>query len=266
MKPAFIIITAFAGLTVLSCKKVINVNLNNAAPQIVINAQIYNSLGPYQVTINSTVNFSQSNVYPPVSGAQVTITDNKGLVDVLQEVDSGVYNTNPIWEGQPGNTYTLNVLAGGKTYTAVSTMPQPVPLDSVGFQQDSRGGSTNIIEAIPYFQDPPDTANYYQFTEVINGKLLLETFIFEDRLSDGRYIAQPLFDDSTHMHPGDQLVLNMYGIDKNVFQYLNELQMLLQGNPFNQATPANPDSNISGGALGYFSAQTVVTRVQTVHL
>jgi hypothetical protein len=43
----------------------------------------------------------------------------------------------------------------------------------------------------------------------------------------------------------------MMNIDKNVYTYFNNLT----GDGFdNSATPANPKSNISGGALGYFSA------------
>ena len=48
----------FAALAIAACKKVINVDLNNAAPQIVIEGEITNELPPYQVRISKTVNFS----------------------------------------------------------------------------------------------------------------------------------------------------------------------------------------------------------------
>jgi hypothetical protein len=56
----------------------------------------------------------------------------------------------------------------------------------------------------------------------------------------------------------------MYSIDKNVYQYFYELQQLLQANPFNEATPSNPDTNLTGGALGYFSAHTIETKQKIV--
>jgi hypothetical protein len=193
----------------------------------------------------------------------VVITDNTGLIDSLTEITSGTYVTDPSWQGQPGNSYTITVTDSSGVFTALSTMPQPVTLDSLGFGQVSRGNQS-IIEAIPYFQDPPGVANYYQFTEAINGTPLDKIFIFDDRLSDGKYIHQPLNDDSVHLHVDDQLTFNMYSIDKNVFQYFSELEQLLEANPFNEATPANPDTNWSGGALGYFSAHTVQTRLAIV--
>jgi hypothetical protein len=248
-----------------ACKKVIDLNLHNAATQVVITGEITDSAGPYQIAISTTVNFNTNNNFPPLSGALVTITDNVGLTDSLVETAPGIYSTHAYWKGLPGYSYTLEVTSSGKSYSAVSTMPYPVPLDSIGFTEFSTGNNGNVINAIPYFQDPPGVANYYQFTETINGiPLTNEIFIFSDRLSDGKYISEPLFDDSVHLHVGDQLSLSMYSIDKNVYQYFYELQQLLQANPFNEATPANPDTNLTGGALGYFSAHTVETKQKIV--
>ena len=249
------------GLLFFSCKKVISLDLHNAASQLVIVGEVTDSAGPYQVSVSTTVNFSANNSFPPVSGAVVTISDNTGFSDSLEETSPGTYTSHGNWIGRPGNTYTLQVASSGKTYTAVSTMPQPVPLDSIGFTVFETGNNGNVINAIPYFQDPPGIANYYQFVETINSvPLTSEIFVFSDRLSDGKYISQPLFDDSAHLQIGNRLALSMYCIDANVYQYLNELQQLLQANPFNEATPANPDTNISGGALGYFSAHTIQTK------
>jgi len=44
-------------------------------------------------------------------------------------------------------------------------------------------------------------------------------------------------------------------IDKDVFKYWNELQSINPGS----AAPANPTSNISNGALGYFSVSSART-------
>jgi len=49
----------------------------------------------------------------------------------------------------------------------------------------------------------------------------------------------------------------MQCVDKKVFTYWYSLSQQ-GGNGFaNSATPSNPTSNISNGALGYFSAHTV---------
>jgi Domain of unknown function (DUF4249) len=118
---------AFAGP---ACKKVIDISLHNAAPQIVIVGNVTNF--PYQdtVTITQTVDFSAANDFPPVTGATVTITDStNGVSNVLLEMAPGVYATTD-FTGVPLHTYTLRVESGGQVYTASSTMPKAVPLST----------------------------------------------------------------------------------------------------------------------------------------
>ena len=55
------------------------------------------------------------------------------------------------------------------------------------------------------FQDPAGIANYYTFTEYVNGQAINQTFNFSDRLSDGKYIRRQLFNDSSYINPGDQV-------------------------------------------------------------
>jgi hypothetical protein len=252
-----IIILAFI-LNLCQCKKVIQVNLNDTAPQLVIIGEVTSNPGPYTVSLSETVNFSADNVFPPVSGAFITIKDStKGLTDTLTEVTAGHYTTH-ILSGIPGDAYLLTVAVSGKIYSALSVMPQPVTLDSVTFIENGAFG-TNLINPVVNFQDPAGIPNYYEFTETVNSRLINNIFIFDDRLSDGKYIRQPLFNDSAYIQTGNELVIGMYGIDENVFNYFNELQNAT-GNSFQTLAPANPSTNISNGALGYFSAHTVDDR------
>jgi len=240
-----------------ACKKTVHLNLNSAAPQIVIEGEITDdTTGPYAVRINRSIPFYTENSFPAVSGASIKISDNEGHVDSLVETSPGVYTTQTL-KGRPGNIYSLSVLAQDTLYTAVSTMPQPVKLDSITFNHQHIFGDKSIF-AIPNFQDPPGIANYYQFVEYLNNKLLnKDIFVFDDRLSDGRYISRSLRNDSAYLQPSDWLEVRMYCIDKPVFDYFDQLEQSSGGDRGNAASPANPVSNISNGALGYFSAHTV---------
>jgi hypothetical protein len=247
---------AVASIAAAACKKVINVDLNNAAPQIVIEGEVTNTKGPYQVKISKTVDFSASNVYPPVTNATVVMTDSLSRVtETLQQTDSGVYVTKKII-GAPLHTYSINVTVDGKQYFAVSRMPKPVIMDSVTFALNYDFNNNRQINAVVNFQDPPGLGNYYQFTETLNGRLIPNVFVFEDRLSDARYIEQPLFNDSAYLQVNDTLLLTMNCVDKNIYDYFFSLANVTSNNNFQTATPANPTTNISNGALGYFSAHT----------
>ena len=244
--------------SLFSCKKVINVSLKNAATQLVINGEINNRRGPYHVTISKSVDFTADNIFPPVSNAFVVISGN-GKKDTLSESEPGTYDTHSV-EGKPGESYSLFVSVEGKNYTATSVMPQPVRLDSISFLE----GRNSTLYAVANFQDPPETSNYYQFIEYADGQRFKNgrgNFVFDDRLSNGRYIRPVLYDDSSDIKTGVTLNVQLICIDKAVYTYLNELlQISGNGGGFSSPTPTNPTSNISGGALGYFSANTISSK------
>jgi hypothetical protein len=250
-----------ATLLFFSCQKVVTLKLTNAPPQLVIQGEVTDQPGPYTVTLGNSVNFYAENTFPAVSGAAVKISDNTGFTDTLTETSPGVYTTHT-WQGVPGNTYTLVVIVNDTAWSAVSTMPLPVPLDSVTFTTASGrfGGKKNQqITAIANFQDPAGIKNYYRFMEYINGVALTkDIFVFDDRLSDGRYINFNLRNDTSYLNTGDQLRVDMYCVDANDYNYFFQLNRTTSTGAFNTtASPANPTTNLSNGAFGYFSAHTV---------
>jgi hypothetical protein len=243
-------------LLVTSCKKVIDVDLKNTTPQIVIEGNVTDAPGVYTVLISKTVDFSADNTYPPVTDAFATISDSTAhITDTLVQVFPGVYASSQIM-GFPNHTYYLSVSEGNKVYTANSTMPFPVSIDSISFAQNVGFNNKEEINAIANFQDPAGITNYYWFTEGVNSRVIPNIFVFEDRLSDGRYIEYPLYNDSSYLNPGDTLHLTMNCVDENTYNYFNTLVNVTGGNNFQAVTPANPATNVSNGALGYFSAHT----------
>jgi hypothetical protein len=255
MKTGARILILLICLDFCQCKKVIQVNLNNAAPQLIIIGEVTNGPGPYQVNLSQSVNFSADNVFPPVSGAFISITDSgSSLTDTLVENPAGTYSTRFL-KGLPNHIYRLSVSVNNQNYSAISTMPLPVLLDSLTFIQ-SEGFRDRTINPMVNFQDPAGVANYYQFTEAVKGRPIDKIFILDDRLSDGKYIRQPLFNDSMYIQPGDIVSIGMLCIEKKIYDYFNALQNAT-GNGFQSVAPANPNTNISNGALGYFSAHTI---------
>jgi hypothetical protein len=250
-----------SGLMILSlcgCKKIIDVKLKNSDVQLVITGEVNNRKGPYKVSISKSVNFSEDNDFPPVSDAFVTIKGN-GITDTLSEHEPGIYFTHKI-NGQPGKKYTLHVAADGKVFTASSVMPQPVRIDSITFLM----GENKNLYAVVNFQDPPGIENFYQFIEYADGRRFTNgrgNSVFSDRLSDGRHISTVLYDDTTDIRAGISLTVQMNCIDKPVYNYLQQLlQISSNGGSFSNPSPTNPASNIIGGALGYFSANTITTK------
>jgi hypothetical protein len=214
--------------------------------------------------INHSANFYANNNFPAVSGASVQISDNNGITDTLTETNPGIYTTHTI-QGKPGYTYTLSVKINDTLYSASSTMPQPVKLDSITFDH-SGFGDRNRITAQANYQDPLDIKNYYQFVLYLNGTQFTKNYYaLDDRLTDGKYVVQNLFMDSSYIKTGDNLEVSMYCIDVNVFNYFNQLSRASSTGAFNTTVaPANPSTNISNGAYGIFSAHTVSSRIKYI--
>ena len=121
-------------LTFVSCERVIQLDLKNSTPKIVIQGNIYDQPGPYIVKISNSVNFDASSNYPPVTGAKVVITDNVSQNETLTETTAGTYLTSKL-RGIPGRTYSLSVITGMKPTFPVRQCLMPWPLIVSIFQK-----------------------------------------------------------------------------------------------------------------------------------
>lgn len=241
-----------------SCTKEVNMKLKSADPQLVIEGNITNEPGPYTVQIRKSVNFSNPNTFPAVSGAVVVIADNSGVTDTLKEKVPGIYQTAAL-VGIPGRTYTLKVLVEGKSINAVSTMPQPVRLDTISFDLFTSKGNSGGPEysTLPVFTDPANAVNNYRFIQTINGKPDKTYFALNDNTFNGLKNVQQLFNPDNEIKIGDTVALEFRCTDKSAYDYFFTLSQFSSDGPYNTA-PTNPPTNLKGDfAYGLFSAHTV---------
>jgi hypothetical protein len=243
-----LLIYTFLFTALIACKKTINVDLQNASPQLVIEATVTNAT-PAEVAISKSVPFSQSNSFPTVSGAAVSITDN-GVNYDLTETKPGTYRNN-LLIGIPNHTYHLSVKVEGKEYAATSTMPEQVNFDSLQIEKIF-WGSESIWVVKPQYFDPPGFGNNYMFIETINGKQFPDFWVWDDNIVNNSVSTIPLIQSDSTIKTNDIVEVEMRCIDKNALRYFTALQ----GSQHNATTPANPENKIAGGALGYFSAHT----------
>ena len=243
-----------------SCQRVIDVHLNSAASKYVIEGVVTDQPGGCTVSITDTRNFSSDNTFSGVSGATVTIENNRTIYPLAQSAP-GIYTTGSL-TGVPGETYALNVVLNGVIYTASSTMPQPVGLDTMYVSNDALS-SKRYIKIV--YSDPPGVPNYYRWVQYVNGRQEETIFGANDEFTDGLKVTRQLNynndtkDPKRDINPGDSVRIDMLNLDSAVYQYWFSLQRNASGSG-NSASPANPISDISGGCLGYFSAQAVRTR------
>lgn len=245
-----------------SCEKVIDINYEEGSTKFVIEGTVSNlSIQQPTVKLSQTKKFEEDNTFVGISGAVVTIQVNNDTIYSLPETEKGIYTTKA-FRGIPGSSYKLNVTINGNTFTALSVMPlQLVPLDAITVEDLSFGGSTSKTIYPDYF-DPLGKGNSYRFIEYVNGEQVKAVFVQNDAISDGLRITRPLIYRDGDINSGDNVKVDMLCIDENIYKYWYSLDQASTGN--SNATPANPVSNINGGALGYFSAHSISSKAMIV--
>ncbi|MGD0755807.1 MAG: DUF4249 domain-containing protein [Bacteroidales bacterium] len=242
------------------CEKVINIDLNEAAPHIVIEGLVTDGPGPYAITISKSGSYFNQPVLPPVSGAIVIITDNTGIIDSVKESTPGIYLTS-ITLGIPGLTYTLKVISEGQEYDGTSTIHSHVKIDSLtlvkntssGFGPDEDTQKRSNIEIHCFFKDPPEK-NFYRIRAIKNDSINTQNYrLYDDQYTNGEEIELRVANASA----GDTFKIELMSLDQATYGYYRTLSDLLHTNPIFGSTPANPNTNLSNGALGYFGACAV---------
>lgn len=249
------------------CQKVINVDLNDAAPRIVIEGMITDRPGPYVVTISKSGSYFAQPVLQVVSGAKVIISDDLGTTDSLKEIKPGMYNTSGI-RGRPGRIYTLKVISENIEYTGSSIMLSHVNIDSLVLRKsdsqhlDIGGNDQNEvhIELHCFFNDPTEK-NYYRIKTYINDSIQTDNYrLYDDQYTNG-YLTELRV---AHAEARHNYRIELLSLDEKTFLYYRTLEDLIFSNPVFGSTPANPDGNLSNGALGYFGAAAISSRSITV--
>lgn len=241
-----------------ACVETIDIDLNSAAPRLVVEGIVNNGPGPYYVRLSKTVNFDEPNDFPPVSGALVIISDDAGNADTLTELSSfpGLYESHTLL-GTPGRTYYLEITAENQLYTSRSEMPAAIPLDTLSYYSTNSVNGANIL-VVPVYQDIAGETDYYRFVEYVNGWKRNKIFLKNDNGYDGVINQRPLFAVGNKIEPGDTVMVEMQHISQDVYAYFHGLSQQGSSSLNQSATPSNPPSNIDGeNVIGYFSAFSV---------
>ena len=249
-----------AVLFLTGCEKIITLPIENNESKVVIEGDITDQPGPYFVKLSRSINLNEPNKYPIISDGIVVISDNSGVRDTLKYLTAGIYRTKLI-KGVYGRTYSLDVNVNGTHYTAQSTMPYKVNLDSLRINNFPINGE-NRYSIIPVFSDPLALGNSYRFIQRINDTLDNNYNIFTDNLNNGKVNQRPINNgnDVISIKFFDIVSVEMQCISASAHLFYYTLSQQSGAGPGGGTAPTNPPNNITGGALGLFSAHTSQTK------
>ena len=192
-----------------SCEKIINVDIPDSDPQIVIEGIMNTDTNIYSVFVSTTVPYnSVSNSY--VSNALVTLSDNQGNSQVLSYVGDGEYQTTSI-NGLVGRQYILTVEHEGVVYQNNSTIKTPVPLDSIEtvfVPENTIPGVSEGIYLQVYYTDPAGLGDRYRIIFTRNDTIFNtadDYFLSNDVFDDGLQDIVSFFGDRFKLNSGDKI-------------------------------------------------------------
>jgi hypothetical protein len=268
-------------LFLLSCEKDIDIDLNERAETLVVEATIENDRPPV-VLLSRSLSF-YSEVSPEVlaasfiRGAEVWISNGTRRHRLREDSVQNIfgltiyfYTNDPAspstsFLGALKNRYTLEINADGKSYTAATTIPDITRrIDSVWWEPVEDPEDSTLAKLIVRATDPAGFGNYIRYFTKTNEGPFLPGFnsVFDDQVIDGTTYTFPVdrgFDknlDPSDYEPffnrGDTVTVKVADIDKATYDFWRTLEFSYQsvGNPF--SNPVKVLGNISNGALGYF--------------
>ena len=258
----------FTTLLSTSCEEVVDIDLNNSEPKLVIDAIIKwqkGTTGENQTIKLSLTNDFYTNDILPANGAIVTVTNSSNVVFNFVEVPTtGDYvcdNFLPVI----GEVYRLEILYEGAVYTASSALIATP--DIINVEQETVVGISgeDEIQIKFFYQDNGSEENYYLLGVKNPNKQIPEFGVVSDEFFQGNVMFG--FYGSSETEPGITLDLSVQGVTKSYHNYMNKLITIAgsgSGNPFATppATVRGNISNITNNAnypLGYFHLSEIDT-------
>lgn len=244
-----------ASLVFSSCEKVIEFDLADSKSIIVIEATMTNNREPFTVLVSKTSPYFGTTSSELVSGAKVSIRAENGKVKYFKETSPGVYKLEKTL-ALANYWYIVDVEYDGITYSARSFLNELVPIADFTLSYfDGFGIFDSGYKVNCFIRDPAGVENYYRMKIYVNGKLVTdegEINLYSDKLFDGKLIG--LVQHSAVFKATDTIIVELQAIDKATYDYFSTLESISGIEMIQSASPSNPISNFSNGALGYFSA------------
>jgi hypothetical protein len=266
MKNLHILIISIISISFTSCTKIIDVELNDSDPKFIIEANLIEGTNDFITKVSKTSSYFDNSSPTTVNNATVTLSDGTTTQN-LTNLGNGQYSLVG-YLATEYTTYTLTVTEGTNTFTAVSTIPQKIILDTTTYiYQPASAFSDSGYTLFLNFNDPANIENFYRGTLTVNGvdtKKVDDLYGFDDSFNDGNYIQIPVFGEV--YQAGDVITTNLYSLNEANFNFFNTLSEIAGDGSGggSSAAPANPENNWNNDALGNFNTVCVSSFTGTV--
>lgn len=253
-------------MILVSCEEIIQLDLDKTPPKIVIEGLVTNRFRDQQVRITRTGDFYGNSKGERVSNAIVSVVDSDGVVHRFGEISPGFYIPIINFSAQVGKSYKLSVRIGNQTYESEDQLLRVPAIDSLGYSlapdpNDERKRKGHLYDLLLYFQEPQSTEDYYLF-KFFRNDTLTYTNANDIYLVNDEVLTESIkgFPAPVFYAERDTARMEMYSLSRDAYLFFSDLTNLqLNDGGLFGPVPANPRTNISNGALGFFQVSQVRT-------
>jgi hypothetical protein len=248
---------------ILSCEKVINVDLEELESQLVVEAVIDANDSKCRVEISMSKDFYGSDDYEKINSAIINVTNEKsGENTEIINVGSGIYESTI--EIVEKSTYTISILIDGEEYIASCFLHAKPQIKSIEYEIKDE----DELYMICKLTDDKEYENYYR-CKLEHNFVNFDTRYYMKNDDENEKdivkfnintVPRGTKDDENKVVYGDSLSITVYSYDEKVYDYFKQMSKNLTKNSSQQDTPANPVNNFSKNILGYFSVHYSETR------
>ena len=251
MKIRYIIYLFLGVFAMSSCEDVIQLELKNTDPRIVIDAVVDASKKDVKVVLTETNDFYNNNEPTQLIDAKVELIDAAQNVINIPINDDGYYYLEN-YEVVVGEEYTMEITVSDTKYTAKTIAPRLVELVGVDtlYSPPFGGGSgPGFYQTLMGWVDQEGEENYYRLRAFKDDSLQVGPYAFyNDRGLDGEIFVRPLME---RVSIGEKVEFQLYSVDEETHDYFVQVASL-ESQGLSSSVPFNPRGNFDNNALGYF--------------
>jgi len=256
------------------CTERIDIEVDSTYTRLVVEGYITTDTMQHTVRLTKTSDYFFNMPAPPVTGAIVEIDDGSSVFTLTETMENpGQYFTSSDFHGIPGKRYNLlisqvDINEDGimEEYSASSELYQVNSIDSITLEL-MESTHFSFYQVRVYAWDPP-IKNFYAFKVYKNGVLLTDSLanliIQDDVYFNGNYtygIPSQFLDqqrEDERIIPGDTVTFELNGITEEYYRFVIETQSeIFYHTPLFSGPPANISTNLSNGAIGFFTAYSI---------
>lgn len=265
-----------------ACEDVIDVDLDQGESQLVVDAFVTSDSSIQYIRLTKSADYFLNAPTPAVVDAQVRIVGPANQVYTFVSNNNGDFTYNPMTNGpidSIGFPYRLEITYNNIPYQATSILNPVPPIDSItsSFEEAELGAEEGYYAQF-WARDFAGREDYYWIKSYRNNLplypndpsiiILSQDAAFGGNAADGFVFILPLraaiTDEEEPYIVGDTASVEIFSINKDVFEFLEQASIQANNGGLFSTPPANIRSNIKDGAgnaqeevLGVFSMSAV---------